>query len=370
MKKIFLAAVGILAFCTSKAQNVGIGTTEPLARLHAAEGNVLFSSRYGLPGNPAPPPAISSTGRFMMWYADKAAFRAGFNSESYMLNAENIGRLSFAFGQNVLAQGDYSFSMGLFNSVSGNYSVAMGKNNTVSGFAAVAFGNNTSAAGVNAVALGSFAVASGNYSFAANRSTSAVSAYETVFGQYNTTYTPSSTTEWVPSDRLFVVGNGVSSSQRGNALTIFKNGNIGISTAIPNARLSVNGDASKSGGGVWAAWSDARLKKNITPYTSGLKEILQINPIRFQYNELSGEEDLNKNYVGILAQEIENILPSTITIKADEQLKDKRMFDGSELIYTLINAIKEQQVLINELQQENKTVLEKLNSIKINQTER
>jgi len=71
-------------------------------------------------------------------------------------------------------------------------------------------------------------------------------------------------------------------------------------TAMPDARLSVNGNASKSGGGVWAAWSDARLKKNIVPYNAGLKEILQINPVRFQYNELYAFNTMNYQVKKIL----------------------------------------------------------------------
>ncbi|HRD57326.1 MAG TPA: tail fiber domain-containing protein [Ferruginibacter sp.] len=412
MKKIFVASIYIFALSVAEAQNIGIGTTFPKAILHVADSSVVFTAESAdVPPIPGGPP-VSTSGRRMMWYADKASFRVGAVTNNSSWSKDSIGVYSFGGGRNGMAKGNYSFAYGDGAIATGNYAVSMGHANLVRGMAAVGLGwsnaasgsssvsigsqnssfgeyavtlgRSNQAAGENAFALGSYcsssgegavaigrnAHARGDYSFAANRNTIAFSAYEAVFGQYNTLYSPGSSADFINTDRLFVIGNGRSSNERSNALTVFKSGNVGIMTAQPNARLSVSGDASKTGGGVWAAWSDARLKKNITPYTSGLKEILQINPIRFQYNELSGEEDLNKNYVGILAQEIENILPSTITIKADEQLKDKRMFDGSELIYTLINAIKEQQVLINELQQENKTVLEKLNSIKINQTER
>ena len=393
MKKIviiFCCSFNFLCLC---AQNIGIGTTEPKARLHVADSSVLFTAE----GDEVPviqsAPPVQTSGRRMMWYADKAAFRVGAVNNNYWYK-DNIGNYSFAGGKNSMAKGQYSFTYGYNTMATGEHSISMGNASYATGLEAIALGRSNIAYGNNAVSIGkgnttseyggitlgrynnaqsedalsigSFnysrgksAVSIGNnieavgdYSFAANKSTYAASAFETVFGQYNTLYTPASSVAFISTDRLFVIGNGRSNTERSNALTVFKNGNVGIMTAQPNARLSVNGDASKSGGGVWAAWSDARLKKNITPYTSGLKEILQINPVRFQYNELSGEEDLNKNYVGIIAQEIEKILPSTITIKADEQLKDKRMFDGSELTYTLINAIKEQQQQIEILKKE------------------
>lgn len=391
MKKIviiFCCSFNVLCLC---AQNIGIGTTEPKARLHVADSSVVFTAE----GDEIPVilsvPPVQTSGRRMMWYADKAAFRVGAVNNNYW-NRDNIGNYSFAGGRNSMSKGQYSFTYGYNTMAIGDHSISMGNASYTTGLHAIAlgstnvvYGNNAVSIGKgnttneqggitlgrynnsqsedavsigsfnysrgkSAVSIGSNTEAVGDYTFAANKSTYAASAFETVFGQYNTLYTPASSIAFISTDRLFVIGNGRSNTERSNALTVFKNGNVGIMTAVPNARLSVNGDASKSGGGVWAAWSDARLKKNIVPYKAGLKEILQINPVRFQYNELSGEEDLNKNYVGILAQEIEKILPSTISIKEDEHFKDKRMFDGSELIYTLINAIKEQQQKIELLE--------------------
>jgi len=49
---------------------------------------------------------------------------------------------------------------------------------------------------------------------------------------------------------------------------------------------------------------------------------------------------------------MEKILPSTISkVNTDSQVKDKLQYDGSELTYTLINAIKEQQAQIEALKQ-------------------
>jgi hypothetical protein len=127
--------------------------------------------------------------------------------------------------------------------------------------------------------------------------------------------------------------------------TIGRTGNVGIGTTSPTQKLSVNGTAGKTGGGSWATFSDKRVKTDIQPYAKGLSEIVNIRPVTFKYNAKSGYEDTSSDYVGIIAQEIEKVLPSTVSHYDDSQgpsgLSDKREFDSSELIWTVINAIKE-----------------------------
>jgi len=120
---------------------------------------------------------------------------------------------------------------------------------------------------------------------------------------------------------------------KGPILKMYRDGNFVISDGTPQ----------KPGGGDWSSTSDRRLKQQIKPYKEGLNKIMQINPVRFHYNGESGY-DSEPEYVGIIAQDFKKILPSTITVVDDSRetgLKDKREFDGSELTYTLINAIKE-----------------------------
>lgn len=140
----------------------------------------------------------------------------------------------------------------------------------------------------------------------------------------------------------------------GNMLraTFLSNGNFGINDPNPSQRLVVNGSAGKTGGGSWATISDRRLKRNINPYKKGLSEILKVEPVNFQYNNKSNAYDLEKTYVGVIAQEIEKILPSTVTVTKDKDLKDMRTFDSSELTWTMINAIKELNKKIEFLENE------------------
>ena len=103
----------------------------------------------------------------------------------------------------------------------------------------------------------------------------------------------------------------------------------------------------KQGGGNWSTFSDERIKDDIKPYLKGLNELVKIRPVSFLYNEKSGytEEALQNVYVGVLAQEIEEILPSTVSHVNDSQgvsgFSDLKQFDSSELQWLIINAIKE-----------------------------
>ena len=76
--------------------NTGIGPATPLAKLHVAEGSTLFSVTGDVPGSPGLPP-VNGAGRRMMWYADKAAFRAGYVSGTNW-DFSNVGNYSVALG--------------------------------------------------------------------------------------------------------------------------------------------------------------------------------------------------------------------------------------------------------------------------------
>ena len=50
-----------------------------------------------------------------------------------------------------------------------------------------------------------------------------------------------SATSWLTSDPIFEIGIGTGPSTRANAVTVRKNGNVGIGTTVPLDRLHVNG---------------------------------------------------------------------------------------------------------------------------------
>jgi hypothetical protein len=52
---------------------------------------------------------------------------------------------------------------------------------------------------------------------------------------------PGSTTAWIATEPIFVIGNGVDINQRSNAMTVLKNGNMGVGTTAPGSKLELFG---------------------------------------------------------------------------------------------------------------------------------
>ncbi|MBL4755420.1 MAG: tail fiber domain-containing protein, partial [Flavobacteriales bacterium] len=154
-------------------------------------------------------------------------------------------------------------------------------------------------------------------------------------------------------------------TESGNALfermRIESGGRVGIGTTAPDQLFSVNGGASKIGGGSWATFSDRRVKKDVKSFTDGLEVLMQVDPVMFQYNGLAGYNADGKEYVGVIAQEIDKIAPYMIEHinkklrETDTKETNLLMYDGTALTYILVNAVQEQQRIIenqkNELEQ-------------------
>jgi Head domain of trimeric autotransporter adhesin len=165
------------------------------------------------------------------------------------------GTSSFAAGFSNLASGDYSFAFGNLSKATGDYTVASGWNAEANGSAAVslgyfttangttsfATGSNTTALGETSMALGGFTKSTGNYSMATGLYTNNRSFAGTVIGLFNDTVHSSSLTTINSQNRIFEIGNGISTNARSNAMTVLQNGNIGIGELSPLSRLHLSG---------------------------------------------------------------------------------------------------------------------------------
>ncbi|MCL2511180.1 MAG: tail fiber domain-containing protein [Bacteroidales bacterium] len=110
------------------------------------------------------------------------------------------------------------------------------------------------------------------------------------------------------------------------------------------------------GDGYSVAWkghlirSDVMFKKNITPIEGSLRKITRLQGVRYQYIDgkeyEDGEESNEDFHLGFIAQDVEAIFPEAV----------KDMHDGTkamsytDLIPVLVEAIKEQQSQIEQLQ--------------------
>ena len=126
-------------------------------------------------------------------------------------------------------------------------------------------------------------------------------------------------------------------------------GLVGINTQAPTDNLSVSGTASKTSGGSWSVFSDERLKNIKGTYTRGLKAALQLQPVRFMYKPdnalgLTSEAET----VGFGAQHLQQIIPEAVTTNANGYLQ----VNNDPIIWTMLNAIKEQQQEIEKLRKE------------------
>jgi hypothetical protein len=123
-------------------------------------------------------------------------------------------------------------------------------------------------------------------------------------------------------------------------------GNVGIGTAAPTDTLSVNGTASKPGGGSWAVFSDERLKTIKGNFSSGLKAVMQLQPLRYVYNQNNALGlDSKGEHVGFGAQSLRLIIPEAVSETANGYLQ----VNNDPIIWTMLNAIKEQQKEIEQL---------------------
>lgn len=102
------------------------------------DGGAIFGGTYN-GGSSSLGIAAEGSGTRMLWYPQKAAFRAGYVNGTQWDDA-NIGNSSLAIGENVRASGDNGVAFGLRSTAAGVSSFAVGEDNTASGAASVALG--------------------------------------------------------------------------------------------------------------------------------------------------------------------------------------------------------------------------------------
>jgi len=149
----------------------------------------------------------------------------------------------------------------------------------------------------------------------------------------------------------FVIGNSTNNKSlifytttSGNNIERMRINNTGLVPGQDNTYSA--GNSTNRWTAVWAAngtiqTSDIRLKKNILPLNYGLKEVLMMQPVSYDWKDNSG-----KNKIGLIAQEVKKIIPQVVT--GDEE-KETLGMNYAELVPVLINSIKELQQQINEM---------------------
>lgn len=311
----------------------------------------------------------------MLFDKSKSAFRAGYVPGVQWNNA-NIGSFSFAtgrstrasgfassaLGDSTIASGAYSTAIGKKASATATYSLAAGNESVASGFSTIALGYRANATGAYSVALGvdnttsqlyalasgQRSTASGRWSVAMGRENTAPSQSEMVVGSFATNYTPAAmpnpNVDYNANDRIFTIGIGTTPTNRRNAMTVLKNGRIGIGTDTPSRALLeivgfVNhtttgtlGYLNTTGAGTVAssaqnysiyasnrvaaqqfnAFSDARIK-NIQGTSNSKEDLNTLAMIEItDYKMIDSISKGNQSIKKVIAQQVKEVYPQAV----------------------------------------------------------
>jgi hypothetical protein len=336
---------------------------------------------------------------------------------SFAIGGTASGESSKAFGG--IASGKYALSSGFDATAAGDYSVAMGWHVQANGSKSFAFGmgdysfpttHYTHADGVGSIAMGSTAQALQNGSIAIGAgntasglgalslgfNTTAQAAFSTVLGSYNVI--SGSTMNWVATEPLFVVANGdPMTGTPSNAMTILKNGYVGIGATSPSYPLELSNSYSggyvaafqnsggtttsngirvmagnsTSGGAYYIAFlrpsgkglyttigsitqngadavaynttSDARIKTKITETHFSIAELMKVKVRDFEFKD----DPVERLNTGFVAQELFDVYPNAVTKPVDS--KYLWQIDYGKMTPLIVKAVQDQQEEIESL---------------------
>ncbi len=138
----------------------------------------------------------------------------------------------------------------------------------------------------------------------------------------------------------FLSGDGT------HVMTINDNKRVGIGTNSPTQKLHVMGNILASG--TITGSSDERLKTNINPVKNALDKVMSVNGVTWEWKNPENHGAVEGQKVsGVVAQEIEKVMPELVTTAEDEMGTKSVNYDG--IIAYLIEAMKEQQQEIEGL---------------------
>jgi hypothetical protein len=153
-----------------------------------------------------------------------------------------------------------------------------------------------------------------------------------------------------PGNGDFIFGVSGSPAASGSSALIATNlvlnrfGQLGIGVTLPTARLQVgsSGDGSVALANAWQTFSDERYKKDIVPIANALEKIEELNGYYYYWKE--GAD--NQRQAGLMAQEVEKVLPEVVHTNAEGY----KAVDYGKMNALLLQALKEQNTKVDALQ--------------------
>lgn len=350
---LHISCLTLLATSPCMAQNVGIGTAAPLEKLHVI-GNIRSSTLAGVGSrlvlSDANGTLLNATGATSPAWMTLG--NSGLTDGTHFLGTTDSRDLRFRTNNTERITIKNTGAIGLFTnapvtswlhcippSLANDWQMKW--DNTLSADAAGRF-QNTLATNGSRVLMGAT-----NYSGSANVASAVIGI------SLNATTTGTG-------------GVGVYGSAN-NESGVAVQGNLFFSGTYTGWAGYFNADVFC--GGTYFG-SDRRLKKDINPITNALDLVDRIAPVSYRYNteEYPGIGlDENRLSYGFIAQDLEQVMPELVKDKLldlnanKEQTTDVsdaretgsfKVVNYSLLIPILTQAIKEQQIMINQLKQE------------------
>ena len=319
----------LFASGTISAQNVGIGTSSPLSKLHvssAASADGIMIDNTGSNGDPILQFAIGSMPAFTMGVDDSDGDKFKIGTSAITSNTRITIQSNGYLG---IGTSTPSYHLHVTGSRAGDY---------------IAYFQNSSDQGAGLVA----------YSANPYNAIGGISEFANGLGIYGANLEPTG---------LGVGVKGYSRSGDG----------VGVMGAIDTTGAHLGFGGYFVGGvgymnGMYNL-SDGRAKKNIETLTGALDKVMQLRGVSYQYNTSTYGKYVgndNRTYTGFVAQEVEKVVPEAVAEKnligiggnievggVNMNATDRttvKVVDYVSLVPVLVEAIKEQQAKIELLQ--------------------
>jgi trimeric autotransporter adhesin len=312
-------------------------TTNYVANKHIDHTSVLISAGNGLSGGGD----ISST-RTLSLDTTSATFTTGVKSK---LDADGVisssAQLTSTFDSRYLNTGGDGVVSGssqiAFSGVTGTVSNSQLANSSISG---VSLGGNlatlTIGTGLSGTSYnGSSLVTIANTGVTSNVAGTGI----TVSGA---TGAVTITNAGVTS---IVAGTGVSRDVATGAVTISIGQSVATNATPTFGNLTINGTITATGDITAFFTSDIRHKNNVTLIDNALDKVNALNGVTWEWNDDVDEVTKQTPTTGLIAQDVLDVLPEVVKTRENGFLA----LDYSKMIGLLVEAIKEQDIVIQKL---------------------
>ena len=146
--------------------------------------------------------------------------------------------------------------------------------------------------------------------------------------------------QWIAQASGFSVTNDTSTNSTYYPVFVDSTTGTPTQTSVSSTKLNFNPSTGNFSATQFTSLSDASKKTNIRPIENSIELTKQLQGVRYDWI------DNNKPSLGLIAQEVEKVLPELVETSTD----GTKSVSYGNIVGVLIEAIKEQQVRIEELE--------------------